>query len=91
MCGGGGGIFGGLSKIFQGVSSTLFGAPSQRGITFNAPEPTQPAPPAPVRKQDTGAIVVTGSDAVSDRLTEQRRRTRSITQLGGSSGSGLQI
>lgn len=88
MCGGGG--------IFSGISKALFGSPSSRGIVFNAPEPS--APPAPSRKQDTGATVIVGADSVDDRLSDtlkNKKRTSpsSLSSLGGTGGtvSGINI
>ena len=92
MCGGGGGV---LGKVFGGVSKLLFGSPSDKGIVFNAPAPSQPAPPAPSRKQDTGATVIVGADSVDDRLSDtlKNKKRTSLSSLGGAGGavSGINI
>lgn len=91
MCGGGGGIVG---KVFGSISKVLFGSPKDRGLTFNAPDPQPPAPPAPSRKTDTGAKVVVGADQASDMGSDRGRKSkrRSISSLasrGARSGLGL--
>ncbi len=59
------------------------------------PKPVIPAPPAPQRKQDTGAIVAVG-DTDSEYTDERKRRASRIsTRQGGSSlgelGSGAPL
>ena len=85
MCGGGGGIIG-------GISSLLFGKPEN-----NAPEMPKveaPAPPAPSRKQDTGAIVKVGDSGSTDRLSGNGTggvRRKSGSSLGNLGSGGLSI
>jgi hypothetical protein len=85
MCGGGGGLLGTLSGL-------LFGKPKAPEM----PKIEAPAPPAPSRKTDTGAIVRIGdTSTATDRLsgnatgTGVQRRTGSV--LGNLGRGGLSI
>lgn len=82
----------GDSGLLGGITSLLFGkAPS-----VDIPEVEVPAPAAPSRKQDTGALVRTGTDA-AERVKNQRvsgtsSASRTISSLGSlGKGSGLRL
>lgn len=79
MCGGGGGILGGLTGL-------LFGKQENKAVDL--PEPAPPAPPAPSRKQDTGALVKVGETGAADERLSGKRRT-GLSALGRSASSGL--
>jgi hypothetical protein len=84
----------GSGGILGGITSLLFGkAPSP---SFKAPAVEAPAPAAPSRKVDTGAMVRTGTDA-AERVKNQRvgvtsSSSRTLSALGSlGRGSGLNI
>lgn len=63
------------------AESLGLGGSSQKAVKM--PKAAIPAPPAPQRKQDTGAIVAVG-DTDSEYTAEQRRRaSRLSTRSGG--------
>lgn len=84
MSGGGG--------ILSPITELLFG--KAKDPEFEAPKVEAPAPPAPSRKQDTGALVRTGTDAL-ERSQNQRVTATSSGKTGVSAlgrlgrGSGL--
>ena len=64
--GGGGGILGSITEL-------LFG--KTKNPTVSIPVPEVAAPPAPVVKQDTGAIIQTGApDPADDRVSRAGTR-----------------
>ena len=67
---------GGVGEL---ISDTLFGRPEQPDI----PEAKAPAPPAPSRREDTGAKIVVGADAVKDARVSGRKSSKSSTKSGG--------
>ncbi len=80
MCGGGGGILGGLTGL-------LFGS-KQESKAVEIPEPAPPAPPAPSRKQDTGALIKVGEAGTADERLSGKRRS-GLSAMGRSASSGL--
>lgn len=68
MCGGG----------FLGLSPK-----AETAKAVKMPKVEAPAPPAPSRKQDTGAVIAIGSDADYD--AERRRRMGASSRKAGSS------
>jgi type II secretory pathway component HofQ len=85
----------GSGGILSPITDTLFGkakAPEQTQVDI--PDPIAPAPPAPSRKVDTGAIVKVGQTGMNDRLSGQgsgstRRSASSLSGLGR--GAGISI
>jgi hypothetical protein len=77
------------------VTDVLFGkAKEPAAPQVDIPEPMAPAPPAPSRKVDTGAIVRVGQSGASDRLSgrstgSSRRSASTLSGLGR--GSGISI
>lgn len=75
-----------IGNVFSGVSTLLFGKQKTPSLTASVG-----AVPAPSRKQDTGAVVVTGSDTAEERRTSKSSSKRLSSSLGGGGGSGIQI
>ena len=83
-----------VTKAVSAVSGALFGSPKSQDVTFNAPEPSIPAPAATSRKVDTGASVLLGADNAEDRARgtqSSQRKRKTMSSLGGLSGSGISL
>lgn len=82
-----------FKSVLGGVLGML-GLGSQPKI--NIPEAVIPAQPAPVVRQDTGANVVIGSDAVANQrvsgmIATGKKSSTGVDPLGGLGRSGLSI
>lgn len=80
-----------MTEAIGGVAKALFG-----GGEPDIPEAEVPAAPAPNKKEDTGAKVIVGADAVKDKRASGGGTTSSTTTsgdvLGGlGKGGGLSI
>jgi len=74
-----------MGKTLGKVTDVLFGRPEQPDI----PTPEVPAVPAPNRREDTGAKVVVGADAVKDNRVSGRKSGSGSSQSGGDVLGGL--
>lgn len=84
---------GGGGGILSPITDTLFGK-SKAPEATPIPDPVAPAPPAPSRKVDTGAIVKVGNASTNDRLSGRGSSTRRSASAGLSGlgrGSGISI
>jgi len=87
MCGGGGIS---LTKVLDPLG--LF--TKDKAPEMEIPKVEAPAPPAPSRKQDTGAIVKVGDRGAADRLSGNGTggvRRKSGSSLGNLGRGGLSI
>lgn len=92
-----------LAAALPMVSTVLGIASSIKSLTAKAPKAAEvnipaaeaPAAPAPVRREDTGANVTIGADAVKSQRVSgggTKRRSNTTDILGGlGAGSGLSI
>lgn len=80
-----------MGEVATGVTNALFGRAEQPDL----PEATIPAAPAPSRREDTGAKVVVGTDAVKDARSSGRASgggtTKTRDVIGGLGAGGLSI
>lgn len=74
-----------MGGVADAVSGLLFGRPKQPNI----PEAEAPATPAPSRREDTGAKIVVGSDAVKDNRVSGRKSKSGSSSSGGDVLGGL--
>jgi len=82
-----------FKKILRSVTDFI-GLTTPKSAAVNIPTPEVPAAPAPTRREDTGASIIVGSDAVKNQRVSGTRRnsSRSGDTIGGlGRGSGIKI
>jgi hypothetical protein len=82
-----------MGGIAESISSFLLG-PKDSGAP-DIPEPAIPAAPAPKKREDSGAEIVVGADAVKDQRASGKGSSSSSSSggdvLGGLGKGGLSI